>query len=35
VDWVVAGSTVFLSPDPASTVAEMRRIAEEAVALRA
>jgi len=35
VDWVVTGSTVFLSPDPASTVAEMRRIAEEAVAVRA
>jgi ribulose-phosphate 3-epimerase len=34
VDWVVAGATVFRSPDPASTVLEMRRIAGEAVAVR-
>ncbi len=29
-DWVVAGATIFDSPDPAATVAEMRRIAEAA-----
>ena len=34
VDWVVAGATVFLSPDPAATVAEMRRIAQQAVSVR-
>ena len=34
VDWVVAGATVFRSPDPASTVLEMRRVADEAVAVR-
>ncbi len=34
VDWVVTGATVFRSPDPASTVLEMRRIADEAVAVR-
>jgi ribulose-phosphate 3-epimerase len=33
-DWVVAGSTVFQSPDPAGTVAEMRQIAREATAIR-
>jgi ribulose-phosphate 3-epimerase len=27
-DWVVTGATVFDSPDPAATVAELRRIAE-------
>ena len=26
-DWVVTGSSVFHTPDPAATVAEMRRIA--------
>jgi ribulose-phosphate 3-epimerase len=35
VDWVVTGASVFRSPDPASTVAQMRRIAEEAFAIRA
>jgi ribulose-phosphate 3-epimerase len=35
VDWVVAGAAVFLSPDPSATVAQMRRIAADAVALRA
>ena len=35
VDWVVTGASVFLSADPGATVAEMRRIAEEAIALRA
>jgi ribulose-phosphate 3-epimerase len=35
VDWVVAGATVFLSPDPAATVVEMRRIAQESNAVRA
>ncbi len=35
VDWVVTGSTIFHSPDPASTVAEMRRVAAEANAVRA
>jgi ribulose-phosphate 3-epimerase len=34
VDWVVTGASVFRSPDPASTVLEMRRIADEAVAVR-
>jgi len=34
VDWVVTGSCVFLSPDPAATIMEMRRIAGEAAAIR-
>ncbi len=34
VDWVVAGSTVFDSADPAATVAEMKRIANQATAVR-
>ncbi len=34
VDWVVAGASVFLTPDPAATAAEMRRIAEEAASVR-
>jgi ribulose-phosphate 3-epimerase len=34
VDWVVTGASVFLSPDPASTVMEMRRIAAEAASIR-
>jgi ribulose-phosphate 3-epimerase len=34
VDWVVAGATVFLAPDPAATVAELRKIAQEANAVR-
>lgn len=33
-DWVVAGSTIFHSPDPAATVAEMRQIAREATSIR-
>jgi len=35
VDWVVTGASVFRSSDPASTVAQMRRIAGEALAIRA
>jgi ribulose-phosphate 3-epimerase len=35
VDWVVAGAAVFLSPDPAATVVEMRKIAQETNAVRA
>ncbi len=34
VDWVVAGSQVFHSADPAATVAEMKRIAHQATAVR-
>ncbi len=34
VDWVVAGSSVFHSQDPAAAVAEMKRIAREATAVR-
>ena len=34
VDWVVTGAGVFLSPDPAATIVEMRRIAGEAAAIR-
>ncbi|RPI19433.1 MAG: ribulose-phosphate 3-epimerase [Acidobacteriales bacterium] len=34
VDWVVAGASVFLTPDPAATAAQMRRIAEEAASVR-
>lgn len=34
VDWIVAGSSIFHSPDPAATVAEMKRIAREATAVR-
>ncbi len=34
VDWVVTGASVFLSPDPAGTVAAMRREAEAAATLR-
>ncbi len=34
VDWFVAGSSVFNSPDPAATVKEMLRIAAEATAIR-
>ena len=33
-DWVVTGSSVFHSSDPAATVAEMRQIASEATAVR-
>jgi ribulose-phosphate 3-epimerase len=34
VDWVVAGATIFHSPDPGDTVARMRQIAREATAIR-
>ena len=34
VDWLVTGAAVFLSEDPAATVAEMRRLAEEAAGVR-
>ncbi|HWC00317.1 MAG TPA: ribulose-phosphate 3-epimerase [Bryobacteraceae bacterium] len=33
-DWIVTGSSVFHTPDPAAIVAEMRQIAEHANALR-
>jgi ribulose-phosphate 3-epimerase len=33
-DWIVTGSSVFHTPDAAATVAEFRRIAEEATAIR-
>jgi ribulose-phosphate 3-epimerase len=34
VDWVVAGSSIFHSPDPGDTVSRMRQIAREATAIR-
>ncbi len=34
VDWVVAGSSVFQTPDAAEAVREMQRIAEEAISIR-
>jgi len=34
VDWVVSGASIFLSGDPAATVAEMRRIAQGAIGIR-
>lgn len=34
VDWVVSGASIFLTPDPAATVAKMREIAREATAVR-
>ncbi len=34
VNWVVTGSSVFGSPDPAAAVTEMKRIATEAFAVR-
>lgn len=34
VDWVVAGSSVFHTPDPADAVRGMQRIAEEATSVR-
>jgi len=34
VDWLVTGAAVFLSGDPAATVAGMRRLAEEAAGVR-
>ncbi|MBV9745054.1 MAG: ribulose-phosphate 3-epimerase [Acidobacteriia bacterium] len=33
-DWVVTGSAIFHSPDPAATVREMREIADNALAIR-
>ena len=33
-DWIVTGSSIFHSPDPAATVREMRQIAAEATAVR-
>ena len=33
-DWVVAGSSIFHSPDPAVTVAEMRQMARDATEVR-
>ena len=33
-DWLVAGSTVFHSPDPAAMVAQLRQIALDAVSIR-
>lgn len=33
-DWIVTGSSVFHTPDPGATVAEMRQIAQEATAVR-
>jgi ribulose-phosphate 3-epimerase len=33
-DWIVTGSSIFHSGDPAATVAEMRQIATEATAIR-
>jgi ribulose-phosphate 3-epimerase len=35
VDWIVAGSSVFHSADPESTVKQMQQIAREATAVRA
>jgi len=35
VDWLVTGAAVFLSEDPAQTVARMQRIAKDALAVRA
>ncbi len=34
VDWVVSGASIFSTPDPAATVAEMREIAREAETVR-
>ena len=34
VDWVVAGSSVFHSPDAAEAVRDMQRTAEEAISIR-
>ena len=33
-DWVVAGSSIFHSPDPAAAVAEMRQVAQDATEVR-
>jgi ribulose-phosphate 3-epimerase len=34
VDWVVSGASIFLTPDPAATVAQMREIARDAATVR-
>ncbi len=34
VDWVVAGSSVFHTPDPGQAIREMRRMAEEAISMK-
>ena len=34
VDWVVAGSSVFHTPDPTEAVRDMQRTAEEAISVR-
>jgi ribulose-phosphate 3-epimerase len=34
VDWVVAGSSVFRSPDPAGTIRKMLQVAEEAISIK-
>ncbi len=33
-DWIVTGSTIFHSPDPAAMVTQMRHIAQEATSIR-
>jgi ribulose-phosphate 3-epimerase len=33
-DWVVSGASIFRTPDPAATVAEMREVAQNATAVR-
>lgn len=33
-DWIVTGSSIFHTPDPAATVAEMRQLAADATAIR-
>lgn len=33
-DWIVTGSSIFHTSDPAATVAEMRQVAQEATAVR-
>ena len=33
-DWVVAGSSIFHSPDPAAAVADMRQVAQDATEVR-
>jgi ribulose-phosphate 3-epimerase len=33
-DWIVAGSSIFHTPDPAAAVAELRQIAQGATAIR-
>ncbi len=34
VDWVVSGASIFLTPDPAATVARMRELAYQATSVR-